>query len=71
MDAKRLGISRGAPEAYKELCGTHALAWGLPRIAKNLPSRGKVGTKKFSLSQNGETIELRAQKFSTIAAVCF
>ena len=71
MDVKRLGIPRGTPEAYKQLCGTPELGWGLPRIAKNLPSRGKAGTKKFFLSQNGETIELRAQKFLTIAAICF
>ncbi len=70
-DIKRLGISTGTPQAYKELCGTPELGWGLPRSAKNLPSRGKAGTKKFFLSQNGETIELRAQKFLTIAAVCF
>lgn len=36
----------------------------------NLPSRGRAGTKKFTLSIEGELITIRAQKSLTIQAVC-
>lgn len=36
----------------------------------NLPSRGRAGTKKFTVSVNGELVTIRAQKSLTIQAVC-
>jgi len=36
----------------------------------NVPSRGKAGTKKFTLNIDGELMTIRAQKSLTIQAIC-
>jgi predicted GIY-YIG superfamily endonuclease len=36
----------------------------------NVPSRGKAGTKKFTLNIDGELVTIRAQKSLTILALC-
>ena len=69
-DSKKFGIPLGYPETYNKFCRS-----SIPHRDKlpnngNLPSRGKSGTKKFTLNIGGEMVTIRAQKSLTIQAVC-
>lgn len=61
-DIKRLGIPTAYPQSYTELSGSIE--------QRNLPSRGKSGTKKFVINLSGESIPLRVHKSVPISAVC-
>lgn len=60
-DIKTFKIPTAYPDTYKNK------VFGSPR---NLPSKGRAGTKKFTLHLNGEIIIIRAQKFLTIQSIC-
>ena len=61
-DIKRLSIPTGYPQSYTNLSRS------IER--RNLPSRGRSGTKKFVVALNGGSIPMRVHKSVTISAVC-
>ncbi|MGB3493863.1 MAG: GIY-YIG nuclease family protein [Elainellaceae cyanobacterium] len=63
-DIKRYGIPKADPETYRK--------GYIPRDRRsgNLPSRGRAGTKKFTVNMDGDLITISAQKSLTIQAVC-
>ncbi len=65
-DAKRFGIPTGYPYTYLI---SRSNPINLPNNG-NLPYRGKVGAKKFTLNLDGELVTIRAQKSLTIPAIC-
>lgn len=65
-ESKKFGIPTGYPETYTL---RRSLDLGKLPNRGNLPSRGKSGTKKFTLDMDGELITIRAQKSLTIQAV--
>ncbi|MGC1392933.1 MAG: GIY-YIG nuclease family protein [Coleofasciculaceae cyanobacterium] len=66
-DRDRFGIPTKYPDTY-----TNRRLYDIFQFPNsgNLPSRGRAGTKKFTLSIEGELITIRAQKSLTIQAVC-
>lgn len=68
-DSKRFGIPTGYPDTYTKFCRSPSERFKLPNSG-NLPSRGKVGAKKFTLNIDGELVTVRAQKSLTIQAIC-
>lgn len=66
-DIKRFGIPTKYPDTYTKFSVSER--FNLPNNG-NLPSRGRAGTKKFTLNIDGELIAIRAQKSLTIQAVC-
>ena len=69
-DAKKFGVPTAYPETYNRFCkAPYGERHKLPNSG-NLPSRGKSGTKKFTLNINGELITIRAHKSLTIQAFC-
>jgi len=67
-DIKRFSIPTGDPRSYKRLCRLSVARRRLPN-GGNLPSRGKSGTKKFTLNINGDLVTIKAQKSLTNQAV--
>jgi len=68
-DRDRFGVPTKYPDTYTKLRGFYSEDIKLPNNG-NLPSRGRAGTKKFTLNIDGELITIRAQKYLTIQAVC-
>jgi predicted GIY-YIG superfamily endonuclease len=66
VDTDRFGISTRYPETYTKLRSE----WHRFPNSGNLPSRGKAGSKKFTLNIKGELITIRVQKCLTIQAIC-
>lgn len=65
-DIKRFNISTKIPASYTAL--TIEQRWQAK--TPGLPSRGRSGTKKFTVLIDGESVPLRAHKALTIAAIC-
>jgi hypothetical protein len=68
-DIRKFGVPTANPDTYTKMCRSMSERWKLPNSG-NLPSRGKAGAKKFTLSLDGELVTIRAQKSLTIQAVC-
>lgn len=64
-DCKRFGIPTTSPRSYIQFCKSGIDEGRRFPNNGNLPSRGKTGTKKFTVNIDGDLVTIRAQKSLT------